>query len=161
MGIGTILRALRSAITGKRAPAHGAFSPRRAMSAGPPAIALGRRYAADKPHIRIEPFETEFRVETGQVLVRAWIALPDEKVAPATLARIDATARRLQHLPPLVRQILFLCISYRLTTAEIAITLGISRRRTKRLLLHGIAALDGAALTRPDREEPAVPNDRG
>lgn len=157
MGIRSIIRGLRDAVM-DRVRVFGAARRRHVPPhEGPPAVALGRHCFAGNPDISIDPLETEFRFENGRVMVRAWVALPKQAVSPANRVRIETTAIRLGRQPAGVRRVLFLSISYRLGTIEIARMFGISRWRTRRLLLRGLAALDGKAHDRSARRPRARP----
>lgn len=150
MGIRSIVRRLRAAVLSIAGSPAALCSPAPARG-GPPAIAVARRYFAANADIDIDPYETDFRIGNGRIAVRAWIALPEDQVSGANLARIQTTALKLRHVPPEVGRVFFLSTGYGLATADIAGHLGISRRRTTRLLLRGLAAIDGRALTKADR----------
>lgn len=109
---------------------------------GPPAIALARSRYADHGHVTIDPLETECRLHTDGIEVRAWVLVPHGDV-PARLADILAPSIvKLSQLPPRVRQIFFLRTAYAITTRDIAFLLDVPRRYVRRAILIAIASLD-------------------
>jgi hypothetical protein len=108
---------------------------------GPPAVALARRIYAERHDVIVAPFETLFRADAGDVLVRAWVRIPANQVPPAHVTSIDVAARAFA-ADAMMQTVFFLSASYRLGVDEIARQLGVRRWRIRSILRRAIARLD-------------------
>ncbi|MDO6415385.1 hypothetical protein Q4F19_13410 [Sphingomonas sp. BIUV-7] len=124
--------------------AAGIMSPLPVERHGPPAVAFARRLSATRDDMTIEPLETIFRSDDTDLLVRAWLRIPGERVPSSVLANMDVAARAFGS-DPLMQTVFFLSVSYGLDSREIADQLGLSRRRSRAVLRRAIAQLDRAA----------------
>lgn len=107
---------------------------------GPFPIAMARQYAKDRADIRIDPLETELRIASDVIAVRAWVLVPVSDGLAQSPGM--AATRRLQNLSPETQRIFYLSAGYGLPVAEISSILSLSRRRVRKHLMRAIAALD-------------------
>lgn len=114
-------------------------------SAGPPAVKLARSRVEDRTDIRIDPLETDFRLDGANILVRAWLVLPADSVPEHAWPDLERSARNARLLDPIDARIFFLALSYGLRQYEIAALLGIPRFRVRRALLRSIMRVDRLA----------------
>ncbi|MGD9713227.1 MAG: hypothetical protein AB7V46_14310 [Thermomicrobiales bacterium] len=114
-------------------------------SAGPPAVKLARARVEDRTDIRIDPLETDFRLDGANILVRAWLLLPADSVPEPAWPDLERGARNARLLDPMDARIFFLALSYGLRQYEIAALLGIHRLRVRRALLRSIMRVDRSA----------------
>jgi RNA polymerase sigma-70 factor (ECF subfamily) len=127
--------------------------------AGPPAVALARRMVATRTDLTIDPLETTFRLDPDGVAVRVWMHIPNSRISPDVQASLDRFARAFGS-PGRLSRVFFLAVSYGLGQRQIAALLGISRWRTRLLLLRAIASLDLHAQDEPDPIDTAACPDR-
>ncbi|GAA0309300.1 hypothetical protein GCM10009087_19180 [Sphingomonas oligophenolica] len=109
---------------------------------GPPAIALARSRYADRADVAIDPLETQCRLHTDGIEVRAWVLVPHGDVPPRLAGILAPSIAKLSQLSPRVRQIFFLRTAYGIPMRDIAVLLDIPRRSVRRAILTVIAALD-------------------
>jgi len=114
-------------------------------SAGPPAVKLARARVEYRTDIRIDPLETDLRLDGVNILVRAWLVLPADNVPEPAWPDLERSARNARLLDPVDARIFFLALSYGLRQYEIAAFLGIHRLRVRRALLRSIMRVDRSA----------------
>jgi hypothetical protein len=114
---------------------------------GPRVIKLARKLVRDRSDVVIAPLETHVLVTDKGVAVRAWYVIANDKL-PIGLRSHAIEDQQALGAGSLLSNVFFLCASYGLQTTSVAQILGLSRRRTRRLLAAAIARLDQAGLDR-------------